>query len=427
MDDIQSLASGVISRVLDGRSLDPELAKLWRGNPGLTAQQRAATQDICFGTLRFLGLIDALLQALLDKPLRDEKLRGLLRVALYQLEFTGAAPHAIVDHAVRACERLGLTSAKGLANAVLRNYLRRSAALLAEARRTDPGRYSYPQWWIAKLREQYPDQHETILDAGNLHPPMTLRVNRRRTSAEDYLARLASHGIAAQSLGAEAIRLAEPLPVERIPGFAEGWVSVQDAAAQFAAPLLAAEDGMRVLDACAAPGGKAAHILERARVDLTALDTDAARLERVTGTLGRLGLDARVICGDASEPAKWWDGRQFDRILADVPCSASGVVRRHPDIKWLRRKADVARFAERQRLMLEALWRLLASDGKLLYATCSVFHEENQLQIAQFLEHHHDARRLTLPGPELQLQQVAGQLLPDEWHDGFFYALLQKH
>lgn len=426
MDEIQSLASGVVGRVLAGRSLDPELAALWRGNPGLSAQQRAATQDICFGTLRFLGLVDALLQALLDKPLRDEKLRCLLRITLYQLEYTGAAPHAVVDHAVHACERLGLTSAKGLTNAVLRNFLRRRAALLAEARRTDSGRYSYPQWWIAKLREQYPEQYETILDAGNLHPPMTLRVNCRHATAEDYLARLASHGIAAQPLGHAAIRLADPLPVERIPGFAEGWVSVQDAAAQLAAPFLAADDGMRVLDACAAPGGKAAHILERARVDLIALDADAVRLERVTGNFARLGLDARAVCGDACEPTAWWDGRPFDRILADVPCSASGVVRRHPDIKWLRREADIARFAERQHLMLEALWRLLASDGKLLYATCSVFHEENQLQIARFLEHHRDARRLTLPGAELQLQQAAGQLLPDEWHDGFFYALLQK-
>lgn len=426
MDDIQSLASGVIRRVLAGRSLDPELATLWRSNPGLSPQQRAMTQDVCFGTLRFLGLIDALLQALLDKPLRDEKLRCLLRIALYQLEYTGAAPHAVVDHAVRACERLGLTSAKGLANAVLRNFLRRRAALVDEARRSDAGRYSYPQWWVAKLRDQYPEQHEAILDAGNLHPPMTLRVNRRRTSAEDYLALLENQGIAAKPVGGAAIRLEDPQPVERIPGFAEGWVSVQDAAAQLAAPFLAAEAGMRVLDACSAPGGKAAHILERARVDLVALDADAARLERVTGNFDRLGLNAQVVCGDACDPAAWWDGRPFDRILADVPCSASGVVRRHPDIKWLRREADIARFAERQRAMLEALWRPLASDGKLLYATCSVFHEENQLQIAQFLEHHRDARRLTLPAPELQLQQVAGQLLPDEWHDGFFYALLQK-
>ncbi len=426
MDEIQSLASGIVGRVLTGRSLDPELAALWRSNPGLSAQQRAATQDICFGTLRFLGLIDALLQALLNKPLRDEKLRGLLRIALYQLEFTGAAPYAVVDHAVHACEQLGLTSAKSLTNAVLRNFLRRRAALVAEARRTDTGRYSYPPWWIAKLREQYPRQHETILDAGNLHPPMTLRVNCRHVTTEDYLARLASHGIVAQRIGATAIRLADALSVERIPGFAEGWVSVQDAAAQLAAPFLAADEGTRVLDACAAPGGKAAHILECAQVDLIALDTDAVRLERVTGNLARLGLAARVVCGDACEPAAWWDGRPFDRILADVPCSASGVVRRHPDIKWLRRESDIARFAERQHRMLEALWRLLASGGKLLYATCSVFHEENQLQIARFLELHHDARCLTLPGAELQLQQAAGQLLPDQWHDGFFYALLQK-
>lgn len=427
MYEVQSLASTVIGNVLAGRSLDAELAALWRRHPGLSAQRRAATRDICFGTLRFLGRIDALLRALLDKPLHDEKLRCLLRAALYQLEHTRAAPHAVVDHAVRACEQLRLAAAKGLTNAVLRNFLRRRTPLLAEAQRTDPGRYSHPQWWIDKLRHQYPQQYAAILEASNLHPPMTLRVNRRRGTVADYLALLANNGIAAQQVSASAVRLAKPVAVERIPGFSEGLVSVQDAAAQRAAPLLAADDGMRVLDACAAPGGKTAHILELADVDLVALDRDDARLERVRSNLARLGLTARVVCGDACEPHGWWDGRPFDRILADVPCSASGVVRRHPDIKWLRRAADIARFAQRQQRILEALWRLLASGGKLLYATCSVFHEENQHQVARFLERHRDAQPLMFPGAETHLQQAAGQILPDEQHDGFFYALLHKN
>jgi len=426
MLEVQRLASAVVGNVLAGRSLDTELAALWRHHPGLSAQQRAAIQNSCFGTLRFLGRIDAVLQALLDKPLRDEKLRCLLRTALYQLEYTRAAQHAVVDHAVLACEQLHLPAAKGLINAVLRNFLRRRMPLLAEAQRTDSGRYSHSQWWVDKLREQYPRHYAEILEADNLHPPLTLRVNRRRAAVEGYLALLESKGIAAQRLSGSAVRLANPLPVERIPGFSEGMVSVQDAAAQRAAPLLAAGDGMRVLDACAAPGGKTAHILELADVNLVALDRDAARLERVRANLARLGLAAEVACGDACEPQAWWDGRPFDRILADVPCSASGVVRRHPDIKWLRRAADIAQFAERQRRMLDVLWRLLASGGKLLYATCSVFHEENQLQVERFLERHCDAQYQSRPGADNRIQYAAGQILPDEGHDGFFYALLHK-
>jgi 16S rRNA (cytosine967-C5)-methyltransferase len=426
MLEIQRLASAVVGNVLTGRSLDTELAALWRQHPALSAQQRAAIQNSCFGTLRFLGRIDAVLQALLAKPLHDERLRCLLRIALYQLEYTRAAPHAVVDHAVLTCEQLHLPAAKGLTNAVLRNFLRRRMPLLAQAQHTDPGRYSHPQWWVDKLREQYPNQYAAILEANNLHPPLTLRVNRRRVAVDEYLARLESNGIAARSLGDAAIQLANPMPVERIPGFAEGLVSVQDAAAQHAAPLLAAGDGMRVLDACAAPGGKTAHVLELADVDLVALDCDSARLDRVRANLTRLGLTAHAACGDACEPQAWWDGRPFDRILADVPCSASGVVRRHPDIKWLRRAADIAQFAKRQQRMLDALWRMLASGGKLLYATCSVFHEENQLQVAGFLERHRDAQYQTHPGADDQLQHAAGQILPDEEHDGFFYALLQK-
>jgi 16S rRNA (cytosine967-C5)-methyltransferase len=426
MHDIQRLAGGLLAEVLKGRSLDTELAQMWRRHPQLTTQQRATIQDASFGTLRFLGRIDAILQSLLDKPLQDEQLRCLLRVALYQLEYTRTAKHAVVDNAVRACDQLRATAAKGLVNAVLRNFLRRHAQYSAVALRTDVGRYSHPQWWIDKLRAQYPGHSAAILEADNLHPPMTLRVNRRHTTVEAYLSALASAGVDARHIEDYAIRLVEPRPVARIPGFAEGAVSVQDAAAQRAAPLLQAENGMRVLDACAAPGGKTAHILELCDVQLTALDSSADRLRRVHENLARLGLHACVQCGDAGEPRTWWDGIPFDRILADMPCSASGVVRRHPDIKWLRRESDIQQFAQRQQHMLEALWRLLSSGGKLLYATCSVFQEENQLQVAQFLDRHHDARNVTLPRADTYLKQVAGQLLPDEQHDGFFYALLAK-
>jgi 16S rRNA (cytosine967-C5)-methyltransferase len=426
MLDVQRQAVGVVGRVLSGRSLDTELRALSASAPALSAQDRGALHDITFGTLRFLGQLDAILEMLLERPLKDERIRHLLRVALFQLVHTRAAPHAIVDHAVRAATSLGKAAAKGLVNAVLRNFLRRRESLLAEAATTDLGRYSHPQWWIDALREQYPEHYGDMLDNANRHPPLTVRVNERRANVAQYRERLTREGIESTALGGSAVLIAKPVPVERIPGFSEGCVSVQDAAAQHGAVLLDAKPGQRVLDACAAPGGKTAHMLERADLDLTALDNDEARLHRVASNLERLSLSAKLVCGDAAQPEAWWDGTPYDAILADVPCSASGVVRRHPDVKWLRRPSDIARFAERQRELLESLWQVLARDGKLLYATCSVFREENHEQIRGFLDRHGDARRLTLPAPHTNAQQLAGQILPDERHDGFFYALLQK-
>jgi 16S rRNA (cytosine967-C5)-methyltransferase len=426
MIEVQRLAAAALGSVLAGRSLDAALAALWQRYPQLAARNRAAIQDLAYGTLRFLSRFEALLEALLDKPLKDARLRPLLLVALYQLEHTRAAPHAIVDHAVRVSEALGLTSAKALVNAVLRNFLRYRPRLDARIQRSEPARYCHPQWWIDKLRAQYPSHYAAALEAANRHPPLTLRVNRRRADLAEYLELLARHGIKAEACGPSAVLLGKPLPAERIPGLAEGLVSVQDAAAQLAAPLLDLRDGMRALDACAAPGGKTGHLLEIAAAEVTALDADAGRLERVRANLARLGLAARVVCGDACEPAQWWDGAPYQRILADVPCSASGIARRHPDVKWLRRPTDIAQFARQQSRMLDTLWQLLASGGKLLYATCSVFEEENHGQVARFLERHRDATRLSLPAVDNHTQLPAGQLLPDERHDGFFYALLQK-
>jgi 16S rRNA (cytosine967-C5)-methyltransferase len=432
MHDAQALAVGVIERVLSGRNLDTELAALWRNTPESRTQQRAIVQDLCYGVLRHLGPLDAMLAPLLAKPLRDERLRQLLRIGLYQLQHTHAAQHAVVDQAVQACAALHAVPAKGLVNAVLRSFLRRQKELTAASHHGDIGRYSFPQWWIDKIRSEFPQHHADILLAGNQHAPLTLRVNQRRTTRDDYLARLAADGIAAvapaSALEAHAVVLGKPMPVQRLPGFSEGHVSVQDAAAQRAAPLLDVRDGMRVLDACAAPGGKTAHLLELADVSLTAVDQDSARLDRVSTNLQRLGLGtgAKVVCGDAADSQAWWDGVPFDRILADVPCTASGVTRRHPDIKWSRRVADIAQFAARQQLVIDALWRLLAAGGKFLYVTCSVFREENQLQIARFIERHADAQLQTLP-PDDFPDQYAGQILPDAVHDGFYYALLQKH
>ncbi len=306
-------------------------------------------------------------------------------------------------------------------NGVLRSFLRERDALLAAAGTNEVALQRHPLWWLARMRAEHPLEWQTIVETGNGHPPMALRVNRRRSTAADFLRRLDAADIAAEARGDAGVLLAKPLPVERLPGFADGLVSVQDLGAQRAAPLLGAAAGMRVLDACAAPGGKCAHLLELADLDLTALDLDAQRMERVADNLRRLGLAAHLKVADCRDPAAWWDGRPFDRILADVPCSASGVVRRHPDIKWLRRESDIAGFAAQQAAILEALWQVLAPDGKLLYATCSVFAEENTARVDAFAARHDDCMAGPLVGHPSGIE-----ILPRTEHDGFFYALLEK-
>lgn len=427
MERTQCLAAHVVGRVLAGRSLDSELTAIWRQHSALSPQQRGAVQDVAYGALRHLGYIDAAIDQLLTRPLTDLPVRNLLQVTLYQLLHTKAHSYAIVDHAVPAAGRLGFPKAQGLVNAVLRNFLRRRAELDAAIMATDLGRYSYPQWWIDRVVTEYPTEYREILEAGNARPPLTLRVNRRKISRDDYLVLLQRQDIAAHIVGRQGVVIEKPRPVVLLPGFAEGLVSVQDAGAQLAAELLDVAAGMRVLDACAAPGGKAAHLLELADVDLTAADIDAQRLQRVTENLTRLSLNARLMQADAGNPAAWRDAGTFDRILADVPCTASGVVRRHPDIKWLRKPADIAAMAQRQAIILDTLWQLLGRGGKLLYATCSVFSEENGRQVEQFITRHPDARQTNVLLPAEGFRHSHGLLFPDAAHDGFYYALVEKH
>jgi 16S rRNA (cytosine967-C5)-methyltransferase len=414
--DTLAAASRVIARVIAGRSLGAALAEAdTSAGPG-----RPAVTDAVYGTLRDYGAPDAIIGAIARKGVSDPELRALLLCALHELRHERRAPHVVVDQAVAACGRLGRGAARGFVNATLRNYLRRREALERDAARSEANRYAYPRWWIDGVHAAYPDNWQSVLAVGNTHPPLTLRVNRRRASVDAYLARLDAAGIPARRVGEWAVRLDKPRPVDAIPGFAEGDVSVQDAGAQLAAPLVAPREGMRVLDACAAPGGKTGHLAELADLELVALDRDHARLARIEANLARLALRAEVRHADAADVERWWDGRPFDRVLADVPCSASGVVRRHPDLKWLRRAGDVQEFAREQLRLLDALWRVVAPGGKLLYATCSVFPEENHAVVAAFAARRGDARRLDTPG------LAGGQLLPDDDRDGFFYALLEK-
>ena len=417
MRNLQKLAAGALEQVLAGAALHQVLPRCLQQlqTPG----ERGALQDIVYGSLRQLGRLDAWLEALLERPLTDPELGWLLRVALYQLAYTRAPAHAVVHNAVSAA---GAGWRRGLANAVLRNFQRRRAELEEIADAQPSARWSHPEWWIGKLQSEHPAHWQAILEASLMHPPFTLRINGRRGDVDGYLQRLTEAGLPAHQTGPDAVTLDKAVPVHTLPGFDTGDVSVQDAGAQWAARLLDAQQGERVLDACAAPGGKTGHILERADVDLTALDVDAMRLARVQENLDRLQLKATLVEGDAAQPDAWWDGRPFDRILADVPCSASGVVRRNPDIKWLRRPEDIAQFAAQQAVMLEALWRLLAPGGTLLYATCSIFHEENEGQVQAFLARHTgEAERCPLPEPLSD-----GPLLPAAEHDGFYYALLRK-
>lgn len=410
-----ALAADVLSGVLYGQALTQalEAANLDRQS----ASTQGAVRDIAYGVLRYRGEFEAVLGQLLQKPLDDGFTHALLLAALYQLVHTRAAPYAVVNNAVDAAPR----KFRNLVNAVLRNFQRRQEELLAAARTTAEGRTNHPVWWVKKLEAAYPGKWEDILSASQQHPPMTLRVNRRKTTVEKAQAELQASNNELRRTGPWALTLDKPVPVAQIPGFAEGRVSVQDAGAQWAAILLDLQDGHRVLDACAAPGGKTGHILETADVALMALDLDETRLGRVQQNLDRLDLSAELKTGDAAHPESWWNGRPFDSILADVPCSASGVVRRNPDIKWLRRPEDIGKFARQQAVILDALWQTLSPGGKLLYVTCSIFPEENAQQIQLFLARHEDAIQLALPE-----QLGNGQLLPDEDHDGFFYALLQR-
>jgi 16S rRNA (cytosine967-C5)-methyltransferase len=414
-------AAMLVARVAAGASLAAEFERVADER---APTPRAALIDLTHGTLRRYGRVQAIVRELSHRAHGDAIAEALLWCSLYALESGRYADYTVVDQAVRACGVLERWSAKGYVNAVLRGYLRERASLEARIQADPEARHQHPRWWIELVRQAYPAQWSAVLAAGNAHPPMSVRVNRRRSSLEHYERKLQAAGLAWRRIGDEGLLLERPVPVDRLPGFADGEVSVQDAGAQRAARCLELAAGQRVLDACAAPGGKAGHILEAADVQLTALEADALRGARLEHNLARLGLAARVIRADCTQPREWWDGVLFDRVLADVPCSASGVARRHPDIKWLRRSADIAEFAARQASILDALWQVLRPDGKLLYATCSVFPQENDAVIDAFVARQRaaGARAVRVPLPD----GGAPQELPDAVRDGFYYALIHK-
>jgi len=419
--------------VREGRSLNDALARC-------PAPARPGTQALAFQVMRTLGSAQAVRQRLAPKapPARVDALLTTALALLWPGAGAGGAsyaPHTLVNQAIEATKKSAPASAS-FVNAVLRRFLREQDRLVAEVGSDPVAVHNHPAWWIRQLQDDWPDDWEDVLRADGQHPPMTLRVNARRGTAAGYVQRLAAQGVGAQVVGPQAVRLDRPSPVQALPGFAEGDVSVQDAAAQWAAPLLIGAGlppGSRVLDACAAPGGKTAHLLELADgLDVLALDSDPARLQRVDETLARLGLSARTLAADARRPDDWWDGQAFDAILLDAPCSASGIVRRHPDVRWLRRPTDLPALAATQAQMLDALWPLLKPGGRLLYCTCSVFKIEGQRGIDAFLQRQPAASLAESPpspGHVLPRPDNRGDGEPPASGaspDGFFYALLAK-
>jgi 16S rRNA (cytosine967-C5)-methyltransferase len=428
--EIRARAAADVAQVLAGRSLDA-LREL-DGSP----HERGLARTLTYDSVRWFIRLDALLGKLLARPQQrlEPEIRALAIVGLCQLLYTDIPPHAVVAETVNAARVLKRPRAAGLVNAILRRCQREGSALLAEIDRDISLRTAHPRWLVDMLRKDFPEDFANVLDANNARPPFWIRVNRLRTSAAAYRERLQTAGleIADSRFGGEALLLARAVDVNALPGFDEGLVSVQDAAAQFAARLVAPRAGERILDACAAPGGKTGHLLElEPKIDLVALDVSAERLERVKRNLARLALEAQAIVGDAEQPSAWWDGMPFDRILLDAPCSGTGVIRRHPDIKLLRRSEDIPALAARQAKLLDALWPLLAPGGRLVYATCSALRAENSEVIGSFLERRREAKDVTqeaLRALGIEAPSDIGYRIAagTAGMDGFYYACLEK-
>lgn len=426
---LRARAAQLVKEVMAGEASLAERMEALR--EGLEPRDAALVQALVYGSLRAAPRLQWYLDQLLDRPLRsrDRIVAAVIMLGFHQLEATRIPAHAAVSETVAAVRRLRRPRAAGLVNAVLRRFQREQADLRQRCQDHEPAHWMHPQWWIDAFRRDWPDDWHGILEAGNQQPPMSLRVHRGRDSRDAYLARLAAADIAARAGQApSSVILETPRPVEELPGFAAGDCSVQDEAAQWAVELLDPQDGERILDACAAPGGKTAQILEAApAAELVALDSDAGRNERVTENLHRIGASARVVTADLLRLQDWWDGHAFDRILLDAPCSASGVIRRHPDIKLLRTADDIAERAALQQRMLAAAWDLLAPGGRLMYVTCSVFRAENEDVVMRFLASCDDARECAVTVPAAQSCKTGVQRLPGAADgDGFYYACLER-
>ncbi|MGF1701846.1 16S rRNA (cytosine(967)-C(5))-methyltransferase RsmB [Photobacterium makurazakiensis] len=423
--NVRAAAAKVIYQVVDqGQSLSNALPA---AQQDIKERDHALLQEICYGVLRWLPRLESVTNQLMDKPLKGKQrvFHHLILVGLYQLGYMRIPAHAAVAETVNATKNLKKPQLRGLINAILRNYQRQQDTLDQQAISHDAGRYGHPSWLLKLLKSSYPEQLEAIVEANNTKAPMWLRVNRQHHGRDSYRALLTAEGIETDihPEAPDALKLHKPCDVTLLPGFADGWVSVQDAAAQLSVEYLQPQAGELILDCCAAPGGKTAHIMERQpTTQVVAIDCDDNRLKRVHENLQRLKLDAKVLCADARYPEEWWQGEKFDRILLDAPCSATGVIRRHPDIKWLRRADDIEALAQLQSEIVDAMWHQLKPGGTLVYATCSITPQENSEQVKAFLERTSGAE---LVGSDRN--NPGRQILPGEHDmDGFYYAVIKK-
>lgn len=423
--NLRSIAAKAIGQVLDkGQSLSVVLPELQKN---ISDKDKALLQELCFGTLRVLPELEWYLQQLMSKIMtgKQRPLHYLLLIGLYQLLYTRIPPHAAVAETVNGAIALKRPQMKGLINGVMRQFQRQQQELTEQAK-AQADHFLHPSWLLQRIQNSYPEQWQQIIEANNQKPPMWLRVNRQHHSRDEYLKILQQANIEAfiHPEYPDALRLATPYPVMRLPGFDSGWVTVQDASAQGCIPLLEPKNDDIILDLCAAPGGKTTHILEAApRAQVTAVDIDENRLKRITENLNRLQQQATVLRGDGRTPEAWNSGQKFDRILLDAPCSATGVIRRHPDIKWLRRNSDIDELVVLQKEIIDAIWPQLKSGGTMIYATCSILPEENKLQMDNFLQRHEDAQLVNLGDDNSPYRQ---NLPSPDGGDGFFYAKLVK-
>ena len=422
MHESQRYAAIIIDKILGGTNLDIAFENVFRNVKGL--EHKSQTKAITYGALRYMGQSKYLIKSLVRKKIENRLVESLIHVALFQLSHESHNDFTIVDQAVKATKKIDLRKSN-FVNAVLRNFLRNKDALTKGFLNQEEGQFNYPIWWIQKVKKQYKSDWENILNIGNDHPPMTIRVNKRKIMMKEYKELLIENEISFIALANEGLILKDAKNIKDIPGFDDGLFSIQDFGAQLASTLLDLKNNYLVLDACAAPGGKTTSMLENSNINLIALEKSTQRAKQIVENLKRLKLEATVIMEPLDNKNKWWDKKQFDRILLDVPCSASGIVRRHIDMKWLRRLSDIEKFADMQLDLLNNAWPLLKSQGKLLYVTCSIFKEENEEVISKFCNIKQDVKRGEIKFPK-NIQHVKNQLVPSKDHDGLYYAILEK-
>tara|TARA_B100000035_G_scaffold24868_1_gene19498 strand:+ start:4307 stop:5578 length:1272 start_codon:yes stop_codon:yes gene_type:complete len=422
MHESQRYAAIIIDKILGGTNFDSAFENVFRNNKDL--EYKSQTKAITYGALRYMGQSKYLIKSLVRNKIENRLVESLIHVALFQLSHESHSYFTIVDQAVKATKKIDLRKSN-FVNAVLRNFLRNKDTLIKGFIGQEESQFNYPIWWIKKVKKQYNSDWENILNIGNDHPPMTIRVNKRKISIDAYKELLTKEGIEYSFIANEGLILKDANNVKAIPGFNDGLFSVQDFGAQLASVLLDLKNDYLVLDACAAPGGKTTSILENSNVNLIALEKSVYRSKRIKENLKRLKLEASVIEKPLDHQNRWWDKKQFDRILLDVPCSASGIVRRHIDIKWLRRHSDLEKFANMQLDMLNNAWPLLKPQGKLLYVTCSIFKEENEEVISKFCDKRQDLKKGELKFPK-NIHHIRNQLVPSKDHDGLYYEILEK-